>query len=51
MNIDEERAGASLRSALWRINRCGHPLVVADARALRLMSDVVIDLRDSARSA
>lgn len=51
MNCNEERAGASLRSALWRINRCGHPLVAADARALRLMPDVVVDLRESARSA
>jgi DNA-binding SARP family transcriptional activator len=51
MNFAEERAGASLRSALWRINRCGHPLVAADTRALRLMPDVVVDLRESARSA
>lgn len=51
MNFREERAGASLRSALWRINRCGHPLVAADARMLRLMPDVVVDLRESARSA
>jgi len=51
MDFEEERAGASLRSALWRINRCGHQLVAADARALRLMPDVVVDLRESARSA
>jgi DNA-binding SARP family transcriptional activator len=51
MNCDEERAGASLRSALWRINRCGHPLIAADARALRLVPDVVVDLRESATSA
>jgi DNA-binding SARP family transcriptional activator len=51
MNLDEERAGASLRSALWRINRSGHPLVAAGARSLRLMPDVVVDLRESARSA
>jgi DNA-binding SARP family transcriptional activator len=51
MDCSEERAGASLRSALWRINRCGHPLVAADTRALRLMPDVVVDLRESARSA
>jgi DNA-binding SARP family transcriptional activator len=51
INFDEERAGASLRSALWRINRCGHPLVAADACSLRLMPDVVVDLRESARSA
>ena len=51
MDFDEERAGANLRSALWRINRCGHPLVAVDARALRLMPDVIVDLRESARSA
>jgi DNA-binding SARP family transcriptional activator len=51
MNFDEERAGASLRSALWRINRSGHPLVAADSRSLRLMPDVVVDLRESERSA
>jgi DNA-binding SARP family transcriptional activator len=51
MNCDEERAGASLRSALWRINRSGYPLVAADACSLRLMPDVVVDLRESARSA
>jgi DNA-binding SARP family transcriptional activator len=51
MSFDEQRAGASLRSALWRINRCGHPLVAADPRALRLMPDVIVDLRESTRSA
>jgi DNA-binding SARP family transcriptional activator len=51
MNFKEERAGASLRSALWRINHCGHQLVAADARTLRLMPDVAVDLRESARSA
>lgn len=51
MNFEEERAGASLRSALWRINRCGHPLVAADARALRLMPDVLVDVRVSSQSA
>lgn len=50
-DFEEERAAANLRSALWRINRCGHPLVVADARALRLTADVVVDLRESSRSA
>jgi DNA-binding SARP family transcriptional activator len=51
MNCNEDRAGASLRSALWRINRSGHPLVAADSRSLRLMADVVVDLRESQRSA
>jgi DNA-binding SARP family transcriptional activator len=50
-DIREERAGASLRSALWRINRCGHGLVAADSQALRLAPDVVVDLHKSARSA
>lgn len=50
-NFTTERAGASLRSALWRVNLCGQPLVAADARTLRLLPDVVVDLRDSARCA
>jgi DNA-binding SARP family transcriptional activator len=51
VNFNEERARASLRSALWRINRCGHQLVTADAWALRLMPDIVVDLRESTRTA
>jgi DNA-binding SARP family transcriptional activator len=50
-NFPTERAGASLRSALWRVNLCGRPLVAADARTLRLLPDVVVDLRESARCA
>ena len=50
-NFTTERAGASLRSALWRVNLCRQPLVAADARTLRLLPDVVVDLRDSARCA
>jgi DNA-binding SARP family transcriptional activator len=50
-NFTTERAGASLRSALWRVHLCGQPLVAADARTLRLLPDVVVDLRDSARCA
>ena len=50
-NFTTERAGASLRSALWRVNLCGLPLVAADARTLRLLPDVVVDLRESARCA
>jgi DNA-binding SARP family transcriptional activator len=50
-NFTMERAGASLRSALWRVNLCGQPLVAADARTLRLMPDIVVDLRESARCA
>lgn len=51
MDLEEERAGASLRSALWRINRRGHQLVAADSQLLRLMPHVVVDVRESVRSA
>lgn len=51
MDGNEERAAASLRSALWRINRSGHRLVAANSQWLRLMPDVVVDLRESARTA
>jgi DNA-binding SARP family transcriptional activator len=47
----EERAGASLRSALWRINRSGYGLIAADSQALRLSPDVDVDLHHSTRSA
>jgi DNA-binding SARP family transcriptional activator len=51
LDCDEDRAGASLRTALWRINRCGHYLVAADSQMLRLNPDVVVDLRENARRA
>lgn len=47
----EERAGASLRSALWRINRGGYGLIDADSQALRLSPDIHVDLHHSTRSA
>jgi DNA-binding SARP family transcriptional activator len=47
----EERAGANLRSALWRINRCGHQMVDANTNAIRLAAEVAVDLRDSAARA
>lgn len=51
MDCNEERAAASLRSALWRINRSGHRLVTANSHVLRLMPDVVVDLWEHARTA
>ncbi len=51
LDCDEERAGASLRTALWRINRSGHYLVTADPQMLRLSPEVVVDLRENARRA
>jgi DNA-binding SARP family transcriptional activator len=51
LDCDEERAGASLRTALWRINRTGQCLVTADSQMLRLNPDVVVDLRENVRRA
>jgi DNA-binding SARP family transcriptional activator len=41
----EERAGASLRSALWRLRRPGHRLVDGTASHVRLSPTVAVDLR------
>jgi hypothetical protein len=51
MDCNEERAGARLRSALWRINRSGQRLVAANSQVLGLVPDVVVDLRENARTA
>jgi DNA-binding SARP family transcriptional activator len=45
-DCSEERASANLRSALWRINRSGNQLVAADARAVRLVPEIAVDLRE-----
>jgi DNA-binding SARP family transcriptional activator len=41
----DEHAGASLRSALWRLRRPGHRLVEVNPTHLRLASDVHVDYR------
>ena len=41
----EERAGASLRSSLWRLHRPGHRLVDATSTHLRLAPEIDVDLR------
>ena len=43
----EERAHANLRSALWRLHRCGHRVIDATGDQLRLGKDVRIDLRET----
>jgi len=43
----EERAHASLRSALWRLHRCGYYPIDAVGPCLRLGSVVEVDLRTS----
>jgi DNA-binding SARP family transcriptional activator len=45
IDVSEERAGASLRSSLWRLNRPGHRLVDATSTQLRLAPGVDVDLR------
>lgn len=44
IEASDERAGASLRSSLWRLNRPGHLLVEATGTHLSLAPDVDVDL-------
>jgi len=44
-DASEVRAGASLRSSLWRLNRPGYRLVEATATHLRLASGIDVDVR------
>src|SRR5262245_15221483 len=46
-NTSERRAAANLRSALWRLKRCAHPILEADALELRLAAGVSVDLREA----
>jgi len=49
LDASEERAGASLRSALWRLPQPGGvPVVETSATHLRLASDVYVDFHDLA---
>ena len=43
-DASDERAGASLRSSLWRLNRPGHHLVDATSSRLHLAPEVDVDL-------
>lgn len=45
IDATDERAGASLRSSLWRLNRPGHHLVEATSTHLHLVPGVDVDLR------
>jgi DNA-binding SARP family transcriptional activator len=47
LDSPEDRAYASLRSALWRLHRNGRRLVVTDGQQLALGPDVEVDLRES----
>jgi DNA-binding SARP family transcriptional activator len=45
IDASDERAGASLRSSLWRLNRPGHHLVDATTTHLHLAPGIEVDLR------
>jgi DNA-binding SARP family transcriptional activator len=45
LDATEERSYANLRSALWRLRKPGHPLVVATPSHLRLDDGVDVDVR------
>ena len=47
IDANDDRAGASLRSSLWRLNRSGHRLVEATSVQLRLSPEIDVDLRRS----
>jgi DNA-binding SARP family transcriptional activator len=47
IDATDERAGASLRSSLWRLNRSGHRFVEASTMQLGLAPGIDVDLRRS----
>jgi len=47
IDCGEERANASLRTALWRLRRLGFPLVDSSRNQLSLSSSVSVDLQES----
>lgn len=47
LDSPEERAYANLRSALWRLHRCGVRLVESFGQRLALDPHVVVDLREA----
>jgi DNA-binding SARP family transcriptional activator len=51
LDVTEERATASLRSALWRLRRPGHGVVEATQSHLQLARGVVVDYREAVHGA
>jgi DNA-binding SARP family transcriptional activator len=47
IDSSEERAGASLRTALWRLGQVAPSVVIADGSALAIDPEVSIDLGDA----
>jgi DNA-binding SARP family transcriptional activator len=51
MDMPDERAAANLRTALWRINRLGFPLVNSERGDIELAAGVEVDVRVVMRKA
>lgn len=51
MDMPDERAAANLRTALWRINRLGFPLVLSERGDIELADQVDVDVREVTRRA
>jgi DNA-binding SARP family transcriptional activator len=51
LETPEQRAGANLRSALWRLNQPGHSLVEIAGSSLALAPSVRVDLRERSAQA
>ena len=51
LDSSEERANASLRTALWRLGRQGGPLVLVNGNQVALAPDVTVDLLEVRRQA
>jgi len=51
LDANEERSCASLRSALWRLPRPGHPVVEATVTHVGLGQTVVVDVHELVRTA
>ncbi|HZQ81933.1 MAG TPA: BTAD domain-containing putative transcriptional regulator [Gaiellaceae bacterium] len=51
LDSSEERANASLRTALWRLGRQGSPLVLVSGTQVSLSPEVVVDLLEVRRQA
>lgn len=45
-DVPERRAGASLRSALWRLGEAGHAVVEASVASVRLAQETRVDVRE-----
>lgn len=51
MDASAERANGNLRSAVWRVQRTGLPIVECTSSQLALQREVVVDARESTRFA